>query len=47
MLVVAILVINVVSAFLPGIDGALASMPIVVAILVGGTVVILVRALRS
>jgi hypothetical protein len=46
-LVVAILVINVASALLPGVDGALASMPIVVAILVGGTIVILVRALRS
>lgn len=47
LLVVAILVINVVSALVPGMDGALASMPIVVAILVGGTIVILVRALRS
>lgn len=45
-LVIAILVINVVSALVPGMDGALASMPIVVAILVGGTLVILVRALR-
>jgi hypothetical protein len=47
LLVAAILVINVVSAIIPGMDGALASMPIVVAILVGGTIVILVRALRS
>jgi hypothetical protein len=46
LLVIAILVINVVSALVPGMDGALASMPIVVAILVGGTLVILVRALR-
>ena len=47
LLVVAILAINVVSALVPGMDGALASMPIVVAILVGGTIVILVRALRG
>ena len=47
LLVAAILVINVVSALVPGMDGALASMPIVVAILVSGTIVILVRALRS
>ena len=47
LLVVAILVINVVSALVPGMDGALASMPIVVAILVAGTIVILVRALRG
>ena len=46
-LVVAILAINVVSALLPGMDGALASMPIIVAVLVGGTLLILVRALRN
>jgi hypothetical protein len=45
LLVVIILVINVLSALLPGMDGALASMPIVVAILVGGTLFILARAL--
>jgi hypothetical protein len=44
-LVVAILIINVVSALVPGMDGALASMPIVVAILVGGTVIVLGGAL--
>jgi hypothetical protein len=46
-LVIAILAINVVSAVVPGMDGALASMPIIVAVLVGGTLLILVRALRN
>ena len=46
LLVVAILGINVVSALVPGIDGALASLPIVVLILVAGTVLILARSLR-
>jgi len=45
-LVVAILVINVISALVPGLDGALASLPVVVLILVVGTLVILVRTLR-
>ncbi len=45
-LVVAILVINVISALVPGMDGSLASWPIVIAILVGGTVVVLLMALR-
>ncbi len=44
-LVLAVLIINVVSAMLPGVDGALASMPIVVVALVGGTLLILARAL--
>jgi len=46
LLVVAILVINVISALVPGMDGAFASMPVVVLILVVGTLVILVRTLR-
>jgi hypothetical protein len=46
-LVIAILAINVISAVVPGMDGALASMPIIVAVLVGGTLLILVRALRN
>lgn len=46
LLVVVVLVLNVVSAFVPGMDGALASAPVVVAILVGGTVLVLGRALR-
>ncbi len=45
LLVVVILVVNLISALLPGMDGALASMPIVVAILVAGTLFILARAL--
>jgi len=45
-LVAAILVVNIVSALVPGVDGALASLPIVVLILVVGTVLILARSLR-
>ena len=45
-LVVVILILNLVSAFVPGMDGALASAPIVVGILIGGTVLILARAVR-
>lgn len=45
-LVVVVLVLNVVSAFVPGMDGALASAPVVMAILAVGTVLILVRALK-
>jgi hypothetical protein len=45
-LVVALLAVNVVSALVPGMDGALASLPIVVVVLVVGTLVILARTLR-
>jgi hypothetical protein len=45
-LVVVVLVLNVVSAFVPGMDGALASAPVIVAILVVGTLLVLVRAVR-
>jgi hypothetical protein len=45
-LVVAVLVLNLVSAFVPGMDGSLAAWPIVIAILVGGTAIVLVGALR-
>ena len=45
-LVVVVLVLNVVSALVPGMDGALASAPVVVAILIAGTLLILARALR-
>jgi hypothetical protein len=45
-LVVVVLVLNVVSAVVPGMDGALAGAPVIMAILAGGTVLILVRALR-
>ncbi len=46
LLVVAVLAVNLVSAMLPGMDGALASAPIVVIVLVLGTVLILARSLR-
>jgi len=45
-LVVAVLVINVISALVPGMDGALASAPIVVVILVVGTAFVLIRSIR-
>jgi hypothetical protein len=46
-LVVAfILALNVASALVPGMDGLLASVPVIVAILVGGTVVVLLGTLR-
>ena len=45
-LVVVVLALNVISALVPGMDGSLASWPLVIAILVGGTVVVLVQALR-
>jgi hypothetical protein len=45
-LVVGILLVNLVSALVPGLDGALAALPIVVLMLVVGTVVILARSLR-
>jgi hypothetical protein len=44
-LVVVLLLASVVSAFIPGMDGALAAMPIVVGILVVGTIVVLARSL--
>jgi hypothetical protein len=45
-LVAAVLLVNVISAFVPGMDGALATAPIIVLILVVGTVLVLGRALR-
>lgn len=45
-LVVAVLVLNLVSALVPGVDGALAAAPVVVVLLGAGTVLVLVRALR-
>jgi hypothetical protein len=45
-LVVTVLAVSVLSALVPDIDGALASLPLVGLLLVGGTVVILVRTLR-
>lgn len=46
-LVVAVLALNVVSALVPGMDAALATLPIVVLLLVVGTVLVLGRALRG
>ena len=45
-LVITVLAINVVSAVVPGMDGALAPMPIVVLILVVGTLLVLGRSIR-
>jgi hypothetical protein len=45
-LVGALLAVNVISALVPGVDGALASLPIVVLVLVVGTVAVLARSLR-
>lgn len=45
-LVVAVLAIGVISAFVPGMDGAFASVPIVVLVLVVGTVLVLARTIR-
>jgi len=44
-LVLAILALNLASALVPGMDGALAAWPLVVLVLVVGTVVILARSL--
>ena len=44
-LVALVLVVNVVSAFVPGMDVALATAPVIVFILVVGTVLVLVRAI--
>lgn len=46
LLVIAVLVVNVVSALVPGIDAALASLPVVVLLLVVGTVLVLGRSMR-
>lgn len=45
-LVITVLAVSVLSALVPDIDGALASLPLVGLLLVGGTVVILGRTLR-
>lgn len=44
-LVITVLAVSVLSALVPDIDGALASLPLVGLLLVGGTVVILGRTL--
>jgi hypothetical protein len=45
-LVILVLAINVISALVPGMDGALASMPIIVLLLVVGTLFVLGRSIR-
>ena len=47
LVVTIILALNVASALVPGMDGLLASVPVIVAILVGGTIVVMVRVLRG
>jgi hypothetical protein len=47
LLVAAVLLVSLVSAWLPEIDGALASAPIVVIALVVGTVLLMARTLRG
>ena len=46
-LVVALLAARVVSALVPGIDATLAAVPVVIVILVLGTVLVLLRSLRG
>lgn len=46
-LVIGLLAFSVVSALVPGIDATLAAVPIVVVVLVVGTVVVLARSLRG
>lgn len=45
-LVAAVLGANLLSALIPGLDGALATVPLIVLLLVGGTTVVLGRTLR-
>jgi len=45
-LVAAVLGANLLSVLIPGLGGALASVPLIVLILVGGTTVVLGRTLR-
>lgn len=46
-LVVGLLLASVISGLVPGIDGTLAAAPIVVVVLVVGTVLVLVRSVRG
>ena len=46
-LVVGLLAFSVVSALLPGIDATLAAVPVIVVVLVVGTVLVLARSLRG
>ena len=46
-LVVGLLALSVMSALIPGIDGTLAAVPLVIVVLVIGTVLVLMRSLRG
>ena len=46
-LVLGLLAFSVISALIPDIDGTLAAVPVVVVVLVVGTVVVLARSLRG
>lgn len=46
-LLVALLALSVLSALIPGIDGTLAAAPLVIIMLVVGTVLVLARSLRG
>jgi hypothetical protein len=46
-LVAVVLIVNVASALVPGADAALAALPIVVLVLVVGTILVLARSLRG
>ena len=46
-LVVALLALSVLSALVPGVDGTLAAAPLVIIMLVVGTVLVLARSLRG
>lgn len=46
-LVVVVLAAGVISALVPGLDATFAAVPVVIAVLVIGTVVVLGRSLRS
>ena len=46
-LVIGLLALSVVSALVPGIDATLAAVPVIVVVLVVGTVLVLARSLRG
>ena len=46
-IVLGLLALSVVSALVPGMDAALAAVPVVIGILLVGTVVVLARSLRG
>ena len=46
-IVLGLLAFSVISALIPGIDGTLAAVPLVIVVLVVGTVIVLARSLRG